>query len=430
MKVYVRLFIILYAISHHTFSQVFDYTMASSVDTLYKREERILSPDEALQKLVHVGLSFWNSNTKAVLTYIKDEKSSIQSTLQALSFMQEAINLGQALQQSKVLQDFESQYLLAAIVLDKIALLTSQLHGKTEVMQFDHEAIAILKAQLTDLLDSLQLIKPKLQIKPLDVATNTVLQLTQPQLALTKKLILALSPVQTIDSFIQKTSNQVCKDHLKIYKFVIESAHDGNSGYRSVLASNFMHAIDTNQKQSIHHVKKLVAEKFVPLFMQYDQLFPKNIQKSVAHALEKYLVEQLKKIETYTNLEQVVRLWNEEPVFDFYMITYLKYMIIDYITKHTDQHAAIIVHSKNVATYTKEITKWATHASELEFALLAKATGISICVQSAETPTCTATTYQGQLQSGTSYLLATQSPNHYHILVPKKSSWYSSWYNK
>lgn len=429
MKVYRRLFIILYAISDQTFSHVFDYTMASSVDTLYKREERILTPDEALQKLVQVGISFWNSNTKAVLTYIKDEKSSIQTTLHALSFVQEAINLGQALQQSKILQDFESQYLLAAIVLDKIALLASQLQGKTDAIQFDQEQILILQAQLTDLLDCLQLIKPKLQIKPVDVATNIVVQLAQPQLASTKKLIPALSPVQTIDSFIQTSGNQSSKDYLKSYKFIIQTAHDGNSGYRSVLASNFMHAIDTNQKQSINAIKKLVAENFVHLFMQYDQLFPKNIQPSVAHALEKYLIEQLKKIESYTNLEQVVRLWNEEPVFDFYMITFLKYMLIDYVAKHTKEHAAIIIRSQNLATYTKEMKKWGTQASDLDLTLLAKAIGMSICVQPADTSACT-TTYQGQPQLGTSSLLATESPGQYHMLIPKKSSWYSSWYNK
>lgn len=398
------------------------------MQNLYKREERILTPDEALQKLIQVGLSFWNSNTKAVLNYIKDEKSSIQSTLHALSFIQEAINLGQALQQSKILKDFESQYLLAAIVLDKIALLARQLNSTTDVIQFDQEQILILQAQLTDLLDSLQLIKPKLVSKPLDVATTIILQLTQPHLASTKKLIPALSSVQTIDFFIQKSGNHLAKDQLKSYKFVIQPVHDGNSGYRAAIGSSCMHAVDTNQKQSIDHLKKLVLENFTHLFMQHDQLFPKNIQKSVAHALEKYLMEQVKKIESYTNLEQVVKLWNEEPLFDFYIITFFKYMMIEYIHKHTDQHAAIILRSQNVANYTKEIKKWATNATELDLTLLAKASGIRICVQQTQTPISATTTYQAQPEFGTSYLLATQSPNEYHILIPKKSSWYSSWY--
>src|SRR3989339_1887988 len=98
MKNYIYLFIMVYAISTTIYSMTFDYTMASSVDTIFKREDRILTSQEAFNKLMHVALSFWNSNTKAVLSFIKDEKSSIQSTLQALSFTQEAINLGQALQ--------------------------------------------------------------------------------------------------------------------------------------------------------------------------------------------------------------------------------------------------------------------------------------------------------------------------------------------
>lgn len=420
MKTFIYVFTMAYAVSTTMYSMTFDYTMASSVDTIFKREDRILTSQEAFNKLVHVALSFWNSNTKAVMSYIKDEKSSIQSTLQALSFTQEAINLGQALQQSKFLADFENQYLLAAIVLDKIALMSSQLYGKTDAIQFNQEHIIILKAQLTDLLDSLQLIKPKLQSKPLEVATNIALQIAQPELAQTKKLYTALSPIQTIDLYLQKPENKMNKNSMNMYKFIIDSRDDGNSRYRTVLASACMHAVDMHTKTGIDHLKKLVSDTFLNLFMKYDQLFPKNIKSSVGHAVQKYLLGELKKIEQCKNIEQIRQLWNEEPLFDFYMIKFLKYCVLDYFNDHIDLHATIMMQHKNIETYQKDVTAWGKELTDLECTILAVTTNISISVQPQSGIHRSITLYQATPEISSSFIIASHNLQHYQIVVPKK----------
>ena len=422
MKSYIYLYIMLHAVSTTIHPINFDYSMASSVDTIFKREDRILNSQEAFNKLMQVALSFWNSNTKAVLNFIKDEKSSIQSTIHALSFIDEAIHLGQALQQSKILADFESQYLLAAIVLDKIALITNQLHNATDVIQFNPENILILKAQLTDLLDSLQLVKPTLQYSHLEVATNIALQISQPQLAQTKKLYVALGSIQTIDMYRLKPENKTAHNYVTHYKFIIDSRDDGNSGYRTFLASTFMHAVDTHQTNTFEHIKNLIADKFLDLFMQYDQLFPQNIRSAVGHAIKKYLVEQLKIIETCKNIEQVRQLWNDQPVFDFYMIKFLKYLIIDYVDKNTDIQTSMRCMHKKVDEYQKNIAPWGQEIEDLEYTILALATNISISVQDQTHAHQTVCVHQATPEFGSSSVVYTQNARHYQIAIIKKSA--------
>lgn len=414
MKTYILVYMIIYVLSTMTSVYSFDYTMASSIDTIYKREDRILTSQEALNKLMQVALSFWNSNTKAVLNFIKDEKNTIQSLIPALSFIQEAINLGQALAQSTMLADFENQYLLAAIVLDKITLISNQLQGKTQLIQFDAEYIISLKAKLTDLLDSLNLIKPKVHFNPYETATNIALQISQPHLAQSKKLYTAFGPIQTVQIFTQKPEHAAYQESLNMYKFILDSCDDGNSGYRTIAASICMHALDSHKKIGIDHLKKLVTDTFFNLFIQHDELFPKKIQPTIGRAIEKYLIEQLKKIETCKNIEQIRQLWNNEPQFDFYIIKFLKFLVVDYLNHHQELSPVMMIQHNHITQHQKTIASWGQEMTDLETTLLALATNITVSIQTSQS----LTTYQATPEIAASFIFI--ADKHFQVVIPKK----------
>ena len=394
----------------------FDYSMASSISTIFKREPEILNSQQALHKLTQVALSFWNSNSKALLSFTKSETCSVQTTLHALSFVSESIDLGQALQQAGLLQNFENQYLLAALVLDKITAITNNLHNKNDQIKFNPETIIILKAHLTNLLDSLNLITNKLQHSHLETATHIVLQISQPQLTQEKILYSALGQFQTIDMY---TNNTTIKKNLKNYKFIIDSRDDGNSGYRAFLASIFMHGIDSHQKESVHHFEKLVHDTFFDLFMKHDQLFPKNIKSSIGHAIKKNLIEQLHAINRCKNMQQVMRLFNEQVLFDFYMITFLKYLILNYGYHHEEMHTMILTLHTSFENYQKSIIPWGNEMTDLECIMLTLATNTTVSILEQNNMQHAITLHQASPEYGISNLLFTQK-HHYQIAVPKK----------
>jgi len=409
--------LILFIITRCMHGVNFDYTMAHSIDTLFKREITVLNSQEALAKLTQVALTFWNNNTPALLNFTKSETCSIQTSLQALTFIKEAIDLGQALQKSEILQTFENQYLLAALVLDKITAMTHNSQDKIIQKKFNPETILILKAQLTNLLDSLGLITNKLQYSYLETATHIVLQISQPQLTYNKILYPALEKIQTIDMY---TSNKIVKNNLKNYKFIINSRNDGNSGYRTFFASICMHAIDTHQKEPLQHLEKLLHERFYDLFIKYDEFFPNNIKSHIGHALQKYLIEQLKTIHKYKNIEHLQHLYHEQILFDFYITKFLKYLIVDYGYKNEDTHSMILTMHKDFETYRKKIIPWGNNITDLEYTILAQATNITISIANTDNMHYTTTTHQAIPEYGTSYLIFTEQSHDYHILIPRK----------
>ena len=416
MKLRTLLSILILTSSTITHTSTFDYAMTSSIDNLFKREPKILDAQEAFHKLTHVALSFWNSNTKALLNFIKNEHNSIASTLQALSCISESIDLGQALQKANILPNFEDQYLLAALTLDKITVVMNNLHDTNDLKNFNPEALIILKAELTNLLDALKLIKNKLQLSRLDVATHIALQISQPQLAQGKILYSALGQIQTIDMY---DKDKTTKNSLKNYKFIIDARNDGNSGYRTFVASVCMHALDAHHKEPIHHLQRLVQDNFFNLFMKYDQLFPQNIKSSIGHAIKKYLCDQLHAIEQCKNIQQIQRLFNEQILFDFYMIKFLKFLIIDYSNTNQDIHSMILTMHRNFETYQKNIISWGNEITDLEFTILTLATNITTSILHQQAIHHSITLHQATPEYGISHILCTQN-HHYQIILPKK----------
>lgn len=417
MELYILLYLIVCLLSSTTFCMNLDYPMPPCINTIFVRETTPLDPQQACNKLIEVASLFWNSNTKAVVNYIKNEHNSIQQTLQALSFMQEAIELGQALQQSKILKDFENQYLLAAIVIDKITLLTNQLNT-TDVIQFNPEIIICMKAQLTDILDSLNLMNKKFDYNYLEVATKVVLQISQPQLAHEKIINLPIRKTQTIGAYVQKSNDTNLKETLQNYTSIITTQDDGNCGYRTLLASFLMQAVDAHDKKPIIYLEKLITDKFQPLFMDHDQLFPKKIKLSIAHTLQKHLIKQLKKVATTKNIEQVKDMWNEDPVFDFYMIKFLRYLILNYIDEHKELSETMHFIYRDFAQYQKNICSWGYQITELELNILASAMQTTISIQDQNNTDQKLTIYQATPENYSIFMLKKLQQN--FVLIPKK----------
>ena len=215
------------------------------------------------------------------------------------------------------------------------------------------------------------------------------------------------------------SNNSAIKKNLKNYKFIIDSRDDGNSGYRTFLASVFINAIEHHHKTSIHHVEKLVQDNFFDLFMKYDQLFPKNIKSSIGHAIKKHLIEQLHAIEHCKSMQQIQQIFNEKILFDFYMIKFLKYLIVEYGNQHEEMHAMILTLHKNFENYQKNIIPWGKEITDLECTMLTLATNMTISILEQNNTHHALTLHQATPEYGISNLLFTQK-HHYQVAIPKK----------
>ena len=180
--------------------------------------------------------------------------------------------------------------------------------------------------------------------------------------------------------------------------------------------------------------------------MQYDQQFLHN-KEFAAIEIEKYLNDQLAQLSSYTDIKDIHEHLNKEYAFVYYMIMFLRYLIVDYIktlnattinviTNQTgdfisssDQEIfqrateeerllayAIKDDNSTLLRYVNQILTWQDELTLDQSRLLALATGITLYTISEENRHQPLAISKAEPEYGMATILYV--PGHYRIFVP------------
>ena len=271
------------------------------------------------------------------------------------------------------------------------------------------------------------------QIK--QVALNTSGQQTQ-----------TLFNIQTIDEYAMSKSNIIQKN-TQPCRYIIDARGDGNCGYRAFIGSIFLNKAQFKNQQLIPHIQKLLDEKYVQLFIKYDQQFTSN-KNAAAIEIQKYLKEQLNILNNFESIEEVYTQLNKEYAFNYYMIMFLRYLIVQYINTLNISRINTMIHQRsdkisnkdnnifNSATeeecllafaaiddnitldaYKQKILTWKDELTLDQTKLLSTATNITIYTISESNPYQPLAITKNDQEYGVATILYVEG--HYKMFIPK-----------
>lgn len=238
----------------------------------------------------------------------------------------------------------------------------------------------------------------------------------------------------------------IIEHNLAPTEYIIDSRGDGNCGYRSFLGSIFINAHESDNATLPVHLNQLLDTKYIQLFEKHNTQFRFN-KHDAAVAIKQYLTEQLQQLSEYTDLPEIHDHLNTEYAFVYYMIMFLRYLIVDEIEKlnstrimtianHTgnfisDQDQALFTQATeierlladavqadntNLSNYIQKILTWKDELTLDQCHLLAQATGISVYTISQHNQYQPLAISQTQPEFGIATILYTDG--HYRIFVP------------
>lgn len=134
------------------------------------------------------------------------------------------------------------------------------------------------------------------------------------------------------DSFQASEFFGIITRNVKITRLIMNAQGDGNCGYRAFLGSIFLNAIVSGNKAVVIEMQRLVQTNFVNLFMRYNNDFSADLNHlKIIKVIQKYIHYMIDQINKMSTIEEVRNLLNKEFAFDYYMIMFFRYLIVDYI---------------------------------------------------------------------------------------------------
>lgn len=177
-------------------------------------------------------------------------------------------------------------------------------------------------------------------------------------------------------------------------QLIIDVRGDDNCEYRAILASLFFNSLQFKEPRIYPYIKDLIRRQYLTLFLKYDQDFNgTQEQESIGKNIQEYLLEIIDRIEVIclkneTNYESLEVILNQEYAFDYYMIMFMRYLIVDYlnqlqkVTHKTERENNILSsleileavfswdHHDHKMNYLDSIAGWQTQGCEFEAELL------------------------------------------------------------
>lgn len=351
------------------------------------------------------------------------------------------------MQYYKIIQSWQTRYwylpgFKAYDMQNLVTTINNDIHAHTISGDQLHFILDILTKQIpdTEIKSILEIIKIKFKSLSTTYETQllkkiheTVFKITNPNQTISfeayQKLLKKISPIvgeiETVDTYILKEKNRnlqnIMQDNLKNFKAVIDSRGDGNCGYRSIIISTWMN----NPTFTYNYFKNLLENNFLQLFQEFDQTFEYKIEANkavIAKEILSYLLSVLEQMKNTTSQDKLLTLLNNETTFDYFMIMFIRYMLADYIQNHATEELFEFIKIKDEKLSQKEtelikILQWKDELDNLETTLLADATSIQIHTvqQDAQINSQTITNLKHPL--GHAYILFTDNPGHYKILI-------------
>lgn len=243
------------------------------------------------------------------------------------------------------------------------------------------------------------------------------------------KITPIIGNIKTIDEYlahqknITEASKNIINNNLADFNAVIDSRGDGNCGYRSFIISTYMN----NPTFAYNYFKKLLEDRFSELFIKYDETFTYQIKDNkniIAQEILNYLLSTLQQMKKTTSKEELITLLNNETTFDYFIIMFIRYVLADYIQHHlTNQQSEFIkaLFEKNVNDFiSNTILKWKEELDYAQTDLLAHATGIQIHTIQQNATINSQVKTNLKLILGHAYILFTDNPGHYQILLTNR----------
>ena len=147
-----------------------------------------------------------------------------------------------------------------------------------------------------------------------------------------------IGKIQTPEQYLEESYQYsryfgIITRNVKITRLIMNAQGDGNCGYRAFLGSIFFNAIMSGNKSIILEMQQLIDVRFNGLFMRYNNDFNKEGEGkiNIVLSIQSYLHRMIDKINRMSTIEEVRDLLNTEFTFDYYMIMFFRYLIVDYI---------------------------------------------------------------------------------------------------
>lgn len=202
------------------------------------------------------------------------------------------------------------------------------------------------------------------------------------------------------------------------YDKVIDSRGDGNCGYRAFYVSTLLSGL--KDSTVIDHLRSLVNTKFSDMFERYDKNFTDTEGKTeIGNQIKAYLEDTLTRIQSCTTIEKIQAILEAEPTFDYYMIMFERFLMLDHLAENPDLKLFMDNSEKTI----QDISTWKTELDQAETTLLAQATNINIHTVLETTDNIQdIPAHEGNFQAAAGDAHILYVTGHYRILVPKSSS--------
>lgn len=229
------------------------------------------------------------------------------------------------------------------------------------------------------------------------------------------------------------------------YRYTSAILGDGNCGYRAFLTSAYINSIEYQNYDAVQSLKNLVRQQFTPIFKsfaqgtsrtrfhikrpflrtyQYIQLTDEEIEH-----IKIAMLNTLDQIQNLSSNRELLPILNNNPAFDFYMIMFIRGLIMQYMIEHPEELMIATITAAAAATkemseeeYLQYLAEWTTWIDSPELAVLNRITGITIRIINHEAAMNRATVYQeSEIAVGHADLLFVNG-NHYDTVHQSKTN--------
>ncbi len=331
-----------------------------------------------------------------------------------------ALDIGLASIEKSFFDAYESYYYILHSNIKIIETIENDQPGKTSLLNMLREKnthfmnLLILKA-----------IQAKIEFY-IQVVLQTVTPLAQEHLE-SFGMIPAIQDILSIEDYTKSSIQpNYSPELLQDYRYAVEIRGDGNCGYRAIVASMLINAIESRNLYIIYNFKELVRSKFANLFQTYDTLFDESIQEQVGNVLQQNLIDKLTFIEKYPSIQSVQNAFNDSIEFDFFIVMFIRYLIIDYAQHNRDIKADIEGLYGSIDAYAENILTWKTYIDNLELTILSQVLSLKIIAlienapkKISQNPLLANPQIFIPQKINLGFAVITNTGDHYNVVVPK-----------